>query len=407
MIGVLLALLAGCAVSNPDATCAQLEQSLGNCLGTDRLPLACDDLSPGDVENLAEAIDATSCALVDDLLPLDGDPVAASCNLLGEGCATSSVPAFSRGATRYPLVLVNGIDVSPLFSWSERIVDVLEFAGHDVHLAVVPPYDSTPTRSAVLWQRVQDVKAETRASRVNLVCHSLGGLDCRYLVSPGGLHWEVDATQGDIAGSVATITTVGTAHHGTPAADIALGFVEGEDPSDALNRLATLFGSWLTEDALTTDVQLRSALGALTESQTLAFNAEIGDDAGIEYQSWGGTATPWGQPEDLDALRDACATDTGDGLDLYVGTTDHLALPLHDSYDLVAEEAAVDGEDEAPNDGLAPVRSTRWGTFRGCVPADHMEQLGRGNLPSINVRTRVDIGSFYADIARDLAERGF
>ena len=37
-----------------------------------------------------------------------------------------------------------------------------------------------------------EVRAETHAAKVNLVCHSLGGLDCRYVASPAGLVWDAD-----------------------------------------------------------------------------------------------------------------------------------------------------------------------------------------------------------------------
>ena len=60
----------------------------------------------------------------------------------------------------------------------------------------------------------------------------------------------------------------------------------------------------------------------------------------------------------------------------------------------------------APNDGLTAVASARWGRFRGCVPADHMEQLGQYDLPDVNVRTGFDVAWFYAAVAADLAEQG-
>ena len=62
--------------------------------------------------------------------------------------------------TQYPVVLVNGIDVSPAFRYSDRILAVMrELGGHDVHLAIVPPYETPPpVRAAVLWERVQEIR---------------------------------------------------------------------------------------------------------------------------------------------------------------------------------------------------------------------------------------------------------
>jgi triacylglycerol lipase len=403
----ILLTLTGCVPAQDDERCAPLVRELEECAATQNLPLECDQLTESDVDFLADALDAMGCEAFSELLPLDGDPLAASCNLLGEGCLDEGLPAAASGAARYPLVLVNGIDVSPLFSWSDRIVEVLEQSGNSVHLAVVPPYDATYRRAAALWERVEEVREETGAPRVNLICHSLGGLDCRYLVSPGGLHWEVDASEEAIQGAVASITTVGTAHYGTPVADAALGYLASEDPEDAIDALATTLGEWFSGEVLEEDVDLRAAIGALTESQSLAFNASITDAPGVYYQSWAGFSRPFGEPwADPEGLAGACATEGGDGLALYSGDEDHLSLVLQPSYDMVAELAVEGGEALAPNDGLCPTRSARWGSFRGCVPADHQEQLGRGNLPDINVRNRLDIASFYAEVAADLGARG-
>ena len=38
--------------------------------------------------------------------------------------------------------------------------------------------------------------------------------------------------------------------------------------------------------------------------------------------------------------------------------------------------------DPVANDGLVPVESAKWGTFLGCVPADHLDEIGQiGGLP--------------------------
>ncbi len=81
-----------------------------------------------------------------------------------------------------------------------------------------------------------------------------------------------------------------------------------------------------------------------------------------------------------------------------------MALPLVPFADVIGKE---DPTKAMPNDGLAGVASTRWGTFRGCVPADHMEQLGQRSIPDVNVRTGFDVARFYANVAGDLRARGF
>jgi triacylglycerol lipase len=51
---------------------------------------------------------------------------------------------------------------------------------------------------------------EENRKSIHLIGHSMGGLDARFLASPGGLNW------GD---RVVTVTTLATPHRGSPAAD--------------------------------------------------------------------------------------------------------------------------------------------------------------------------------------------
>ena len=54
------------------------------------------------------------------------------------------------------------------------------------------------------------------------------------------------------------------------------------------------------------------------------------------------------------------------------------------------------------NDGLVPVESAKWGRFRGCVPADHLDQIGQlgGLVDTFNYRT------FYEEHAAFLVSEG-
>jgi triacylglycerol lipase len=259
-------------------------------------------------------------------------------------------------------------------------------------------------RAPELWKHVLDVKRQTGAPKVNLVCHSLGGLDCRYLASPGGLALDIGV---DAASSIASITTVGTAHRGTRIADVLLGAIPDEDRGAAIDHFATLVGDWFSPDALASDAHVRESLQALSLANAPAFDAAIVDAPGVYYQSWAGYSRPFGAAS---AAHDArlhalCVSDVSGEDGLFGMGHDYMALTLAPFTDTVGR---VDGNAEPePNDGLTTVSSAKWGTFRGCVPADHMEQLGQKNLPDVNVRTGFDVARFYANIAGDLAARGF
>ncbi len=413
---VLIVALSGCEafaevsqLGDGGQRCVDLNAEIAACFGQDFGPLVCDGISDADLANLEAALDGGACDLLNEAAAIDGDVRASYCRVLGDGCIDPINPEPDFQPTRYPVVLVNGIDVSAGFRYSDRIVDVMrERGGHEVFLAIDTPYETPQRRAHVLWERVQEIREETGAEKVNLICHSLGGLDCRYLVSPGGLHWEVDASADEIAGAVASITTFSTAHAGTPVADAALGLLPDADRSQSLDALATFFGDWFTEDALEEDVHLREAIAALSSSAAAAFNAEVSDAPGVYMQSFAGFSRPFGTPDpDYDQrLLEVCSAPDGPKIWNWNGRHDFMALPLIPSFDIVGEANRDGASVVQPNDGLCPVASAHWGRFRGCVPADHMEQLGQYDLPEVNVRTGFDIAYFYANVAEDLAEMG-
>jgi triacylglycerol lipase len=84
------------------------------------------------------------------------------------------------------------------------IREALERAGNDVHLVRLPPFAGVEARARALVEAIERIEAP----RVNIIAHSMGGLDARYALSRLG-----------IADRVASLITVGTPHRGTPLAD--------------------------------------------------------------------------------------------------------------------------------------------------------------------------------------------
>jgi triacylglycerol lipase len=162
----------------------------------------------------------------------------------------------------------------------------------------LPPRAAIAERARCLVEQVGRLRAE----RVNLLAHSMGGLDARYAISRLGL-----------AKRVASLTTVGTPHRGTPLAD-------GMGP--LLARLGV------------------SGARDVGTRQMALFNQEVPDVPGIAYLSVVASAgrgfsraTPLAWP----------------GL-VFLGRT--------------------------PNDGLVPSESQSWGVVLSEVSADHWAQIG-------------------------------
>lgn len=297
--------------------------------------------------------------------------------------AKALLPEPAGDPARHPIVLAHGMDASPTNRWGfYRVREALEADGHAVHVAVVPPYDGPDVRAEHLADAVDQALSEHGAERVNVVAHSMGGLDARYLVSSLGY--------GD---RVASVTTISSPHGGSFVADVALELLPGSF-DDALDALASAWG--LTFNELSSDSHVRAALEALAESNIGAFNQANPDDPGVHYQSWAGVSSVAGIPGPKDG--DAC-----EGLLLrHKLRADRLHASLVPMAAIVAH-----GTDLRPNDGMATVESAKWGEFRGCVPADHLDEVGQPRHEGMDKHTGFDHLRFYRGIAFDLAARGF
>src|SRR5258706_6823573 len=286
-------------------------------------------------------------------------------------------------ATRYPIVLAHGLLGSPsgFAGFNPRIVEALRKDGHQVFLGAVPPIASAKDRATFLAKSVDIALEQTGAEKVNIIAHSMGGLDARSLIN--------DLGYGD---RVASITTIATPHQGTKVADVALSLTEAA-PKDALNALAKAIGKTYNELAEDTDVQ--AALYDLTEAAAANFNAEHPDDPRVYYQSWTGVSSAGCIPNPADI--DACQGK----LLWHEGRADCMN-PI-----LVPSAGILANGDLTPNDGLSSVKSAQWGNFRGCLPADHADEIGVFAAGQLNRHTGFDFVRFHRNLAFDLAASGY
>ncbi len=234
--------------------------------------------------------------------------------------------------------------------------------------------------------------AKSGASKVNLVCFSAGGPDCRYLASPAGLN------RGD---QIASITTISSPHRGSYAADIATKVLPGSDKSKAVDWLATLYGKTFSEVA--EDSHIVAAFEAMSEKNSASFNQAIVDHPAVEYMSWAGVSFVGGLPHPKPSkVTDACRNAAGE-------VKTHWHENRRDRMDALLVGGAVfvaHGTELRPNDGVATVESAKWGEFLGCIPADHLDQVGQINDKRPDKHTGFDYIRFYRNLAYDLAQRG-
>jgi len=212
---------------------------------------------------------------------------AAACWYWWDGCSYTK--------TKYPIVLEHGLsgfdELFGVYEYWYSIPWALQDGGAYVYVADTSPFNSSVERGEQLLAQVRQVIAITGKPRVNLIGHSQGGIDVRY----------VAAVRPDL---VASVTTVGSPHKGADLADYLRAHVQnGSFTQDVLVYFANSLGTVL--NLLTghsNPLDAVAALDQLTATGMATFNAAYpqgvpstacGSGAasvnGVRYYSWGGT----------------------------------------------------------------------------------------------------------------------
>ena len=286
------------------------------------------------------------------------------------GVAHDDLEPLERLGPPYPIILVHGFsgftDAGPLEYFFE-VKDRLEELGNDVTAPALPPYNSSDERAQVLANVVDEVLARTRKAKVHIIAHSQGGLDTRVLV--GGMGYGP---------FVASVTTISTPHRGTAVADLAteapegvlnpagsflawvVGAAEGEPPSEAAWADDATSDTWTPE--------LGAAIAGLTSAASADRVARNPMPPDVPFFTVAGVSNL----RSLDNVD--CAASLWPRADR-VDDTDPLLLPTGT---FLSFTGGGDVLDPTPNDGLVTVNSARApdSTFLGCVPADHLDELG-------------------------------
>ena len=297
-----------------------------------------------------------------------------------EPLPTTATPvADARLGPPYPVVLVHGLngfrDVGPL-EYFFRVPASLEADGQQVFVTAVAPYSGSAHRAALLAPQIDEILRVTNARKVNLIAHSQGGVDSRYLISSLGY--------GD---RVASLTTISTPHRGTPVAD-AIGRADGPVADGILNAYAFLFGA-LAADA-ENDPDARAALETLSVVGMEEFNRHNADDPRVQYFSFAGRSN-------LQSADSACAGERPNP-----DAVDALEIALLPTWLLLAGSLTS----PEPSDGLVPVASAKWGRFMGCLPADHLDEIGQLADLFPELISGWDHVAFYVNWVRWLRQQG-
>lgn len=251
--------------------------------------------------------------------PQEGEPIVIEAGRDSTPTMEGVVPVpgpVERGAP-LPVILVHGLFgfdrigvPGARFDYFRGIARHLQSLGCHAHAVDLPIASSIPARAEKLVAAIEAQNHE----RVDLIAHSLGGLDARYALAKLGL-----------ARRVRSLVTVGSPHRGSPIADLML-----RGPLDWPRKLVHAVGipmdavEWLSTQAMA------------------KFNEEITDVPGVRYACVvGGIRSP------------------------------KTRIPL-----VIRPAQRYLRRTSGANDGIVPMSSQYWGETLAEIEADHFAQVG-------------------------------
>jgi triacylglycerol esterase/lipase EstA (alpha/beta hydrolase family) len=285
-------------------------------------------------------------------------------------------PHLADAPNRYPMVFVHGMggfeNLGP-WDYFYGIPMMLRQNGYDAHITVTDPFNSSEIRTDQLTPQIDQILACTCSTKVNLIAHSQGGIDARLLISDRGY-----------GNRIASLTTISSPHRGTAIADALLGLTNG--PIDGLvDGFLDVFTGLVWGES-NEDPNLRVAMMSCSRPAMDEFNEAYPNDDRVAYFSYAGFSGRFadGRPECEGSER---------------------PIPRHG--DTVAPEFLAGflflGGILTANDGLVTVESAKWGRFMGCLPADHLDEIGQlGGIVDV-----FDYRSFYREHTEFLCQEGF
>jgi len=171
---------------------------------------------------------------------------------------------------KYPIVLVHGIiahDRPGVIKYWGKIPETLQGTGAKVFFGNTDSWGDFNSNAKILKTTIDNVLRETESEKVNILAHSKGGLDSRYLI------WKYD-----YGGKVASLTTIATPHHGAELSDLIFRqkIIHTRIAKKALKLFGKLYGD--------KNPALFKLNYQLTTKNMKKFNNDVLPDGRVHYQ---------------------------------------------------------------------------------------------------------------------------
>jgi triacylglycerol lipase len=267
--------------------------------------------------------------------------------LLVSTAPVSLRPSRAGLIPRHPVVFCHGLlafttfhlQVPDKHNYFNPLRDFLKERGHRALYPEVAPVGSVAMRAGELRSQIDAWTKEP----VNIVAHSMGGLDARYMITHLGM-----------ADRVSSLTTIACPHRGTALADWFMTNFQQRVP---LVRALEALGATV------------AGFADCCPSACAKFNETTPDMSGVKYFSYGAS---------VPATR--------------------VSPMLRRAWNMLTTI-------EGPNDGMISVASSHWGEYLGTIHADHFAQTP--DMKFLRPGEDFDSLAFFGRLLEDLARRGF
>ena len=259
-------------------------------------------------------------------------------------------------ASKYPIILAHGIVVKDFkyFKAFGKIEKVLKDAGYVVYTSCTDGFGAIESNAHQLKVQIQDILAKHNVDKVNIIAHSKGGLDSRYMIE-----------RLDMEDKVASLTTICSPHKGSHLATRLYSL-----PRWILNFVAFWINFWykLCGDKRPDSLEVLRQLKEIPPEKY--------EDA-VKCKSV--------YSQSYSAIMKKSSDD-------FV-----MGMPLR-----IIQKIETDDH----SDGLVSVESCKWADYKGnCIddPVSHSQLIDF----MVGKEKREKIHGFYLSICEDLTKRGF